>query len=115
MIEEKSRAPGSLTGFFVILTSFVTIYLLSWPVLFSFYLWVFADRSSFLNLDYLLAQHLRLGVDAFYSYGLLPVLLQHVLFAIFGRGYWPMIGCTVVVTVLMAVFWARFVRSVSNQ
>jgi hypothetical protein len=54
MIEEKSRAPGSLTGFFVILTSFVTIYLLSWPVLFSFYLWVFADRSSFLNLDYLL-------------------------------------------------------------
>jgi hypothetical protein len=115
MIEEKSRARGSPTGFFVILTSFVTIYLLSWPVLFSFYLWVFADRSSFLNLDYLLAQHLRLGVDAFYSYGLLPVLIQHVLFAIFGRGYWPMIGCTAVVTVLIAVFWSRFIQSISSQ
>ncbi|WP_158942565.1 hypothetical protein [Granulicella sp. S190] len=89
--------------------------LLSWPIFFSYFLWVFADRSNFLNLDYLISQHLRIGVDTFYSYGLLPVFLQHVLFAVFGRGYWPMIGCTIVVAILLAVFWSMFVRSVSNR
>jgi hypothetical protein len=115
MIEEDSHAPGSLTRFLTILFSFCVLELLSWPILFSYYLWVFADRSNLLNLDYLLAQHLRLGVDTFYSYGLLPVFIQHVLFAIFGRGYWPMIGCTIVVLVLMATFWSLFVRCVSNR
>src|SRR5271168_4127414 len=114
MIEE-SRAPGKVTGFLVILISFIALDLLSWPIFFSYYLFVFADRSNFLNLDYLLDQHLRLGVDTFYQYGLVPVFLQHVLFAIFGRGYWPLIGCTVVVLILMAMFWARFVRCVSNR
>jgi hypothetical protein len=114
MIRESS-APGKVTGFLVILVSFVTLDLLSWPIFFSYYLFVFADRSNFLNLDYLLDQHLRLGVDTFYQYGLIPVFLQHVLFAIFGGGYWPLIGCTIAVLILMAIFWARFVWCVSYR
>jgi hypothetical protein len=114
MIRE-SRMPGKATGFLAILVSFVTLDLLSWPIFFSYYLFVFADRSNFLNLDYLLDQHLRLGVDTFYQYGLIPVLLQHVLFTIFGGGYWPLIGCTIAVLILMAMFWARFVWCVSNR
>jgi hypothetical protein len=115
MIEEGRHAPGTLTKFVAILLSFCALDLVSWPIFFSYFLWVFADRSNLLNLDYLLTQHLRLGVDTFYSYGLLPVFIQHLLFAIFGSGYWPLIGCTVVVVILMALFWALFVRTVSNR
>ncbi|WP_353073003.1 hypothetical protein [Tunturiibacter gelidiferens] len=115
MMLEDSRAPGKVTGFLVILISFLALDLLSWPIFFSYYLWVFADRSNFLNLDYMLAEHLHLGVDAFYQYGLLPVFIQHVLFAMFGRGYWPMIGCTIVVLILMAAFWSLFLRYVSRR
>jgi hypothetical protein len=89
---------------------FVAIYLFSWPTLFSFDLWVLKDRGSFLNLDNLLAQHLRLGVDAFYSYGLLPVLVQHWLFRFFGAGYRPLIGCAVVTLLLIAYFCALLLR-----
>jgi hypothetical protein len=91
-----------------ILGVFAAIYLICWPIVFSFDLWILKDRGSFLNLDYLLEKHLRLGVDTFYSYGLLPVSIQHWLFAAFGRGYWPLIGCALVTMVLMAIFWARF-------
>jgi len=115
MTEEDSRAPGNLARLSAILFSFCVLDLLSWPIFFSYWLWVFADRSNFLNLDYMLAEHIRLGIDAYYAYGLLPVFIQHVLFAMFGRGYWPMIGCTIVVLILMAVFWSRFVRVVSNR
>jgi len=89
--------------------AFLVIFAASWPIVLSFDLWVFKDRASFLNLDYLLDEHFELGVDAGYSYGLLPVLVQHLVFAVFGRGYWPMIGCTVGALLLGAVFWARLV------
>jgi hypothetical protein len=115
MIEVDGRAPGNLARFFTILIGFCLLDLVSWPILFSYYLWVFADRSNFLNLDYMLAEHLRLGVDAYYAYGLLPVFIQHVLFSAFGRGYWPMIGCTVVVLIWMAAFWSRFVGYLSDR
>ena len=115
MIEDDGRAPGNLTRFFTILIGFCLLDLVSWPIFFSYYLWAFADRSNFLNLDYMLAEHLRLGVDAYYAYGLLPVFIQHVLFSMFGRGYWPMIGCTVVVLILMAAFWSRFVGYLSDR
>ena len=72
------------------------------------------DRGSFLNLDQLLEEHLRLGVDAYYLYGLLPVLLQHWLFEIFGRGYGPMIASTLVVMVAMAAVWAA-VAAIDNK
>ena len=98
------------TQFSVILAAFFVTFALSWPIVFSFDLWVLKDRGNFLNLDYLLAKHFRLAVDTYYSYGLLPVLIQHLLFAGFGRGYWPLLGCTVISLVLMAAFWARLLR-----
>ena len=49
--------------FVIFLGAFAAIYLLSWPIVFSLDLWILKDRGSFLNLDYLLDRHLRLGVD----------------------------------------------------
>jgi hypothetical protein len=101
--------------FAIFLGAFAAIYLFSWPILFSLDLWILKDRGSFLNLDYLIDQHLRLGVDTFYSYGLLPVFIQHWLFVLFGRGYWPLIGCAVATMVLMALFCALFLRSLPRE
>jgi len=98
-----------------ILGVLAAIYLLSWPIVFSLNLWILKDRGSFLNLDYLLDKHLRLGVDTFYSYGLLPVAIQHWLFVVFGRGYWPLIGCAMVTLILMALFWSRLMRFLPPQ
>jgi len=96
--------------FAIILGAFAAIYILSWPIVFSLDLWILKDRGSFLNLDYLLDQHFRLGVDTFYSYGLLPVSIQHWLFVLFGRGYWPLIGCAAATMVLTALFCALLLR-----
>jgi len=96
--------------FSIFLVAFFGLFFLSWPTVFSLDLWVFKDRGSFLNLDTLLGQHLRLGVDAYYSYGLLPVWIQHLLFRVFGAGYGPLLGCTVATIALMALFWALFLR-----
>jgi hypothetical protein len=111
----NSHLPRAATHFFFILTEFLFIYALSWPIVFSLDLWVFKDRGSFLNLDYLLEKHFRLGVDTYYAYGLLPVLVQHLLFAAFGRGHWPMIGCAVVALVLVAAFCTLLLRHLPEQ
>jgi len=111
----NSEALPIAKPFLVLLTSLSLVFLLSWPIIFSLDLWVFKDKSSFLNLDYLLDKHLRLGVDAYYSYGLLPVFLQHVLFEAFGRGFGPVIGCTVVTLAFMALFWALLLRHLPQQ
>ena len=102
-------AARPLARFLTIGAVFLVIFLASWPIVLSFDLWVLKDRSCFLNLDYLVDQHLALGVDAAYSYGLLPVLLQRIAFALFGRGYWPMIGWTVLALLAKAAFWARLI------
>ena len=101
--------------FALVLGSFAAIYLLSWQIVFSLDLWVLKDRGSFLNLDYLLDQHLRLDVDTFYSYGLLPVSIQHWLFVLFGRGYWPLLGCALATMVLKALFCALFLRHLPKE
>jgi hypothetical protein len=103
--------PAARPYFLWLLSGFTALVLLSWPIVFSFDLWVLKDRGNLLNVDYLLEHHLRLGVDAFYSYGLLPVLLQHWVFSVFGRGYWPMLGFNCLYIALTAVFWAWFARS----
>lgn|GEM_PF-3302856 len=96
--------------FSVFLVAFFGLFFLSWPTVLSLDLWAFKDRGSFLNLDTLLGRQLRLGVDAYYSYGLLPVWIQHLLFRVFGAGYGPLLGCTVVTIALMALFWALLLR-----
>jgi len=68
-----------------------------------------------LNLDNLLGQHLRLGVDAYYSYGLLRVWIQHLLFRVFGAGYGALLGCTVVTIALIALFWALLLRQLPAE
>jgi hypothetical protein len=110
VVPQKTRL-GTTVHFALILGVFTAIYLLSWPVVFSLDLWILKDRGSFLNLDYLLEQHLRLGVDTFYSYGLLPVAIQHWLFVLFGRGYWPLLGCAIATMILVALFCALLLRS----
>jgi hypothetical protein len=111
-VTDGTYAPGQ---FSLILAAFFSTFLLSWPIVFSLDLWVFKDRGSLLNLDYLLEKHLQLGVDTFYSYGLLPVLIQHLLFAAFGRGYWPLIACTIATLILTAGFWALLLRHFPKQ
>ena len=98
---------GTRTGsrFAIILGVFAALLLLSWPILFSFQLWVFKDRGNLLNVDLLLDRHLRLGVDTFYSYGLLPVALQHLAFAA-GRGYMPMVCWTIAAAAGLALILA---------
>ena len=98
----------------VILGLFLLLGLCSWPVLFSLDLWAFKDRGSSLNLDYLLSMGLRPGVDVYYSYGLLPVLLQHCVFAMFGRGYWPMLMLTFVYYGLAAAFWSCLIAPLAQ-
>jgi hypothetical protein len=78
-------------------------------------LWIFEDRASFLHLDELLAKHHQLGVDVFYSCSLLPVLLQHMVFLFFGRSFRPMLGCSALVLVLSAIFWARLLEHLPPQ
>jgi hypothetical protein len=97
------------TYLLVLLTAFAALVLLSWPILFSFDLWVLKDRGNLLNVDYLLGQHLRLGLDAYYIYGLLPVWLQHAAFSAWGRGFWPLLAFDVPYVLLSAYFWAWFV------
>ena len=58
-------------------------------------------------MDYLaFTRHYRIGVDICYSYGLLPILLQHIVFWFTGPSFRPMIGCTVLVLVLTAIYFA---------
>ena len=96
--------------FWTLLLAMALLYALCWPQERSLDLWVFKDRGSLLNLDAMLDEHLRLGVDTFYCYGLLPVLVQRVLFQIFGRGAWPLIGFHMVYMLLMAAAWTLIVR-----
>jgi hypothetical protein len=112
---KHAQSSGLAFSFSAILASFGILALLSWPILFSFHSWVLADRGNFLNLDYLLDMGLRPGVDTYYAYGLLPVLIQHYLFAEFGRGYWPMLACALVYYVAMAGFWTLLLARLPQQ
>lgn len=111
-----SRSSGFAANCLIILGCFCLLLMASLPTLLSFDLWIFKDRSSFLNLDYLFFdRHYRLGVDICYSYGLLPVLLQHLVCIPFGRSFKPMIGCTVIAMVLSAIFWAALLEHLPRQ
>ena len=91
-----------LIRFLMLLASMVVMVLASWPTEFSFDLWVFKDRGNFLNFAYLLDRGFRPGVDTYYLYGLLPILLQDLMFDLFGRGAWPIISLHVCHLALMS-------------
>ena len=111
IIAPRSTQAGFAARFAALTASFLVLQLGSLPIVLSQNLWVFKDRGNFLNLDYLLERGLRLGVDAYYSYGLLPVLLQHWLFVLFGRGYWPLLGANVAYSVAAAAAWVLLADS----
>ena len=94
----------------VLLAAFAALFLLSWPTVFSFALWVLYDRGNLLNVDYLMADGMRPGIDFFYSYGLLPLAVQRAAFALGGRGYAPMLAITVIAMPPMALIWAALFR-----
>ena len=111
------KQPDAVTqrrGFFAIACTVLALFAVSWPIERSFDLWVFKDRGNLLNLDYLLDRHIQLGTDAYYSYGLLPVLIQRLLFMGFGRGSWPLIMCHFAFALLMATAWWMIVRQLSE-
>ena len=109
------RVPKTWVLFAAILASFTILILVSLPEVLSLDLWVFKDRGSLLNVDYLLDEHLRPGVDFYYSYGLLPLLLQRVLFWLFGRGFWPLLGFDGVYIVLTAVGWTLLIQQLEQR
>ncbi len=109
------RSLSFIQNFLVILGSFCLLLGFSLPILLSFDYWIFKDRSAFLNLDYLISKHYRLGVDIAYSYGLLPVLVQHLVCLPFGRSFRPLLACTLIVMVLSAFFWAALLEHLPPQ
>jgi hypothetical protein len=116
LLNSNDQSSAPLRGpLFIFLIAFFGLFFLSWPAVLSLDLWVFKDRGSFLNLDNLLGQRLRLGVDTYYSYGLLPVWIQHLLFRAFGAGYGPLLGCTIATIALMALFWALLLRHLPGE
>ena len=104
---DGSQSALYATRFMQLAAVFLLLAVIAWPVVFSFDLWVLKDRGSLLNLDYLLDEGFHPAVDTYYLYGLLPVLIQRVLFKLFGRGYWPMLACTVVYWLATAALWAN--------
>lgn len=109
-MRRSERNVGVLRSIAYFSAAVVVLVAVSWPIVLSFDLWVMKDRGSFLNADYLLDEHLQLGVDTFYAYGLLPIFIQRVAFHLFGRGAMPMIGLTFVYFAAMVVFCALIRR-----
>ncbi len=107
---EADPRSTDLLRFLMLFGSMVAMVLASWPTEFSFDLWVFKDRGNFLNFAYLLDKGFRPGVDTYYLYGLLPVLLQDVVFDLFGRGPWPIIGLHICYLALMSAALTVVVR-----
>lgn len=70
----------------------------------------FRDVGSFQHVDRLIGLGLHPGVDFGFTYGLLPVLLQHMYFAVFGAGQWPTLGVLVIYLLAMVAFWILFLR-----
>jgi hypothetical protein len=89
---------------------FAGLVVVRWPSIFSFVAFGFRDQGSFVTLESLTEKHLRLGVDVGYTYGLLPVLLQHVFSPLLGRGYRLILGFGVAHLAAMAVFWTLLWR-----
>jgi hypothetical protein len=102
------------TTFVLLICAMTALFAVCWPTERSFDLWVFKDRGSFLELDYLLDRGLRLGVDSFYIYGLLPVLIQRVLFLAFGRGAGPLMACHAMYVLLSAAAWTLILDALSK-
>ena len=72
----------------------------------------FRDLGSFQHVDRLIGLGLRPGVDFGFTYGLLPVLLQHLYFAVFGAGHGTTFGLLVIYLLGMLTFWILLCREI---
>ncbi len=98
-----------LIGLFLIVTLRIVLVL---PSILDFRNFAFRDIGSFQTVDRLIGLGLRPAVDFGFTYGLLPVLLQHIYLAIFGAGHWTMFGLLVVYWLSMLAFWILLSRSI---
>jgi len=85
------------------------------PLILDFQNYAFGDPGGFITLDQFVKQGLRLGVDVGYTYGFLPILLQHIDFALFGTGHWQMLGFLFIDIVLIIVFWCLLCRELGES
>jgi len=89
---------------------FIGLVVVRWPSIYNFVVFGFSDQGSFITLESLVEKHLRLGVDVGYTYGLLPVLLQHMFSSLIGRGYKLSLAFGAVHLAGMALFWTLLWR-----
>ena len=122
----KSESPGQAKNFIfkqlqnwifpLGLTLIVALRVVFWlPSELSFHNFAFMDLGSFQHVDRLIGLGLRPGVDFGYTYGLLPVLLQHLCFAAFGSSHWITLGMLVLYLLLMLTFWSLLTRDIGQS
>jgi hypothetical protein len=111
-MQRKSLLVGLSSAILII---FVVKLTLAVPVILDFRNFAFSDPGSFQNLDQLVKQGLHLGVDVGYIYGFLPILLQHIVFALFGTGHWQSLSFLAVDIVLIIVFWILLCRKFGHS
>ncbi len=87
----------------------------SLPSELSFHNFAFMDLGGFQHVDRLIGEGLRPGVDFGYTYGLLPLLLQHLYFAAFGSSHWPTLAMLVLYVVSMLIFWTLLTREIGQS
>jgi hypothetical protein len=87
----------------------------SLPSELSFHNFAFMDLGGFQHVDRLIGEGLRPGVDFGYTYGLLPLLIQHGVFAIFGTSHWPTLGMLVLYLIAMLIFWTLLTREIGQS
>lgn len=108
-----SRRSGSISGFAFalgLLAIYVFRVALEWPMSLAFPNFAFRDTGSFSYLNSLLDMGLRPSVDFGFSYGLLGLLVQRIIFAVFGSGHWTTLGFTGLYLVAMLIFWWLLAR-----
>ena len=112
MCSDNSRMPPAQRVLFYAGLSLLIIVKLfaALPAILDFQKFAFGDTGGFQNLDRLIKQGLHLGVDVGYIYGFLPILLQHVVFAVFGTGHWQSLAFVAVDILLIIFFWVLLCR-----
>ncbi len=100
---------------FLILSTIALWLILSIPSIFSMSLWIFSDRGSFLHLDTLIRRGESAGIVVYYIYGLLPVLVQRVLFLAFGTGYMPVLVAGLIYAAALGALWAAILGRMTRD
>ncbi len=104
--DQRAQSTVRLAAFFSI--EALVVNALSVPQIFKFDFWALSDQGANLTAQYLIGRGLRPALDFGYHYGLLPLLLGRVWFALVGAS---VISCWIAMAILgllVAVALARF-------